>query len=560
MTVRRATEVVLGLAMLVSVGLIVDVTNGQGFAIDELPYYAHIATKDGVTVHYASPFGLEYLLAPFNGHLQVGGRFIYETVFATIGAHYTAFVLINALAICASAGLFFVFARRRIGDVAALAPCLLLLFFGIAREQFLWPFDLHTSLALATGLAGILSLERGGRRGDVAACLLLTFSASMIELGLAFIVGGALLIAMGPDRFRRAWIVVAPLILYAIWFVWAHQFGQAETELSNIVQAPKTAFESIAVVFGSLTGTNSIHPESFGTEVTTLGRALAILALIALVVRIAIGGLPRTIWVWLTIAASYWTLLAVGDRAPQSTRYLLVSAVLVLLIAADCFRRPLSNRVGAVLVVLALLPLPANVDAMFTGKELNVLRTDVPKSRAEFAMLELASDRVDPEYVVSADPWVGDVGGGLYQAIPAGAYLDSAEANGSIAYTLPELRRQPDDVRAIADAALAGSLNLEIVPAAAPPGGARCRTTSPQDGQPAIVPLTAGITYLRVAGGGAPLIGLRRFAGTGAGVPVARLRAGGWASLRLPADDAPEPWMLVTKDSVTTCSISSSAS
>jgi hypothetical protein len=559
MTLRRATEAALGLAMLVAVGLIFHATKGQGFAIDELPYYAHIATRDGSVVHYGSSFSPEYLLAPFNGHLQVGGRFLYEAVFATIGAHYTAFVLINALAICASVGVFFVFARRRIGDVAALAPCLLLLFFGIAREQFLWPFDLHTSVALAAGLGGILSLEREERRSDVVACLLLSLSASMIELGLAFIVGAALLIAMGPDRVRRAWIVVAPLVLYAIWWVWAHQFGQAETELSNIVQAPKTAWDSLAVVLGSLTGRNPTIAFSFATEVTTLGRVLAVLALVGLLARLAVGGLPRTIWVWLVVAASYWTLLAIGGRPPVSTRYLLVSAVLVLLIAVDCFRRPLSNRVGAILVVLALLPLPANVGAMFGDEEVNPLRTEVPKTRAEFAMLELARDRVDSHYFASTDPWVEDAGGSIFQAIPAGAYLASAAANGSIAYALPELRDQPEEIRAIADATLAGALDLEVVSASAPPDGARCRTTEPRGSRPAVVPLSAGVDHLRVSGGGAPLIGLRRFATSGAGVPVARLLAGGWASVELPADEAAQPWRLVTKSPVTSCAISSSA-
>jgi hypothetical protein len=554
MTARRGTELLLGVAMAASLALIVAATNGQGFAIDELPYYARLATKEGAILHYESPFDPGYLLAPFNGHLQVGGRFIYETVFATIGAHYTAFVLVNGLAICTSAGLLFVFARRRVGDVAALAPCLLILFLGIAREQFLWPFDLHTSVALAAGLGGMLSLERGDRRGDIIACLLLVCSVSMIEVGLAFVAGAALSIAFGAARWRRAWIVVVPVVLYALWWLWAQQFGQAETDLSNVVQVPKTAFDSIAVVLGSLTGTNSALASSFATEVTTLGRVLAVLALIALAARIFRGGLPRTFWVWLTAAAAYWTLLAVGDRAPQSTRYLLVSAVLVLLIAVECFPRPLSNRVGAVLVVLALLPLPANVGAMFADKDANVLRTDIPKSRAEFAMLELAADRVDPAYVVSADPWVSDVGGGLFQAIPAGAYLDSASENGSIAFTLSELREQPEEVRVIADAALAGSLGLQLRAASPPAAGLKCRTTSPPAAGPAVVPLRAGTTLLRVNGAGTPLIGLRRFAGSGPGVPVARLQAGSWGSLQLPTDAVPEPWRLVTKAPVTVCS------
>jgi hypothetical protein len=554
MTARRATELVLGVAMAVSLGLIVAATNGQGFAIDELYYYARVAIKDGGLFHYESPFSPEYLLSPFNGHLALGGRFVYETVFATVGAHYTVFVVVNALGICACAGLLLVFARRRIGDVAALAPALLILFFGVAREQFLWPLDFNTSVALATGLAAVLCLQREARRGDIAACLLLAVSAAMIEVGLAFIVGAALLIAMTPERWRRAWIVIAPLVLYAIWWIWSAKFGQGETELSNITAAPKTFFESIAVSLGALTGTNPVHADSFGTEVTTLGRVLAVIGLVALVVRIAFGNLPHTIWVWIVTAIAYWTLLAIADRPPQSTRYLLVSAVLVLLIAADCFRRPLSARAGTVLVVLALLPLPANVDALLTGKDQNVLRTDIAKSRAEFAMLELAGERVDPGYVVSADPRVADLGGGLYLGIPAGAYLDSAKENGSIAYSLEELREQPEEIREIADAALAGALQLELEAADAPGAAETCRTTKPRGGRQVVVEMAGGFNHVRVAGRGAPLIGLRRFAGSGPGVPIAKLQAGGWAVLRLP-QDAAEHWQLVTKATVTTCSI-----
>ncbi len=554
MTARRATELVLGVAMAVSLGLIVAATNGQGFAIDELYYYARVALKDGGLFHYDSPFSPEYLLSPFNGHLALGGRFVYETVFATVGAHYTVFVVINALGICACTGLLFVFARRRIGDVAALAPALLILFFGIAREQFLWPLDFNTSVALATGLAAILSLQRETRRGDVAACLLLAVSAAMIEVGLAFIVGAALLIAMTPERWRRAWIVVAPLVLYAIWWIWSVKFGQGETALSNITAAPRTYFDSVAVVLGSLTGTNPVLAASFGTEVTTLGQVLAVVALVGFAARLAFGNLPRTIWVWLATAVTYWTLLAIAGRPAEGTRYLLVSAVLVLLVAADCFPRPLSNRAGAVLVVLALLPLPANVDALFTGKEENVLRTDIAKSRAEFAMLELAGERVDPGYVVSADPRVADLGGGLYLGIPAGAYLDAAEENGSIAFSLDELREQPEEIREIADAALAGAYPVELEPGDAPGPAETCRTTEPKDGHPAVVEMAGGFNHVRVAGRGAPLIGLRSFASSGPGVPIAKLQAGGWAVLRLPQDGA-EHWRLVTDATVTSCSI-----
>ncbi len=560
LTLRRGVEIALGLAMALAIGLIVHATNGQGFAIDELFYYGRVALKEGAQIHYASPFSPEYLLAPFNGHLALGGRFVYETVFATLGAHYTVFVVINALGICASAGLLFVFARRQIGDVAALAPALLILFFGIAREQFLWPLDFNSSVALASGLAAILCLLREDRRADLAGCLLLTVSAAMIEVGLAFIVGATLLIALDRDRLRRVWIVAVPVVLYAAWWVWSARFDQGETDIANIVDAPRTAFDSIAVSLGALTGTNSPIPASFGTDLTTLGKVLAAAGLVVLAARIVRGGAPRTIWVWLVVAGTYWTLLAIAARGGQSTRYLLVSAVLVLLIAVDCFPRPLSNRVGAVLVVLALLPLPTNIDAMMVGKDENVLRTDIAKSRTEFAMLELARDRVEPAYVVSADSRVADLGGGLFLGIPAGAYLDASKQNGSIAFTPSEVEEQPEEIRAIADAALAGALRLELVSASLPPNDAGCRRASPRQGHPAAVPLTSGENYVRVSGSRTPLIGLRRFASSGPGVTLARLRPGGWASVQIPADGAEATWELLAKAPLTVCSQPSSAS
>jgi hypothetical protein len=553
MTARRATEIALGAAMAVAIGLIVHATDGQGFAIDELYYYGRIALKEGALIHYASPFSPEYLLAPFNGHLALGGRFVYETVFATLGAHYTLFVVINALGICAAAGLLFVFARRRIGDVAALAPALLVLFFGIAREQFLWPLDFNSSWALATGLAAILCLLREDRRADLAGCLLLTVSAAMIEVGIAFIVGATLLIALDRDRLRRAWIVAVPVVLYAAWWVWSARFDQGETELANIVDAPRTAFDSIAVSLGALTGTNTPIPASFGTDLTTLGKVLAVAGLVVLVARIVRGGAPRTLWVWLVVGGTYWTLLAIAARGGQSTRYLLVSAVLVLLIAVDCFPRPLSNRVGAVLVALALLPLPANIDAMMIGKDENVLRTDIAKTRAEFAAVELAGERVDPAYVVSADPRVVDLGGGLYLGIPAGAILDAAKQNGSIAYSLDELQQQPEEIREIADAALVGAIPVELEPSHTPGAAQTCRTTKPEGKSPAVVPLSTGFNLVRVSGPGTALIGVRRFATAGPGVPIARFRPGGWAALKLPQDGGKD-WQLVTQATVTTCS------
>ena len=197
----RVAWAVLGVAMLCSGGLILYAAHGQGFAIDELFYYGRVANEKGQLVHYA-PFSPEYLLAPFNGHLPLGGRFVYELVFATAGAHYTVFVLINIAALWAVAALVFELARRRVGNAAALAPCIVLLFLGFAREQLLWPLDFNTAAALAAGLGAVLTIQREDRRGDVLACVLLVVSIAMIELGLAFALGIALWLVLSPAAAR----------------------------------------------------------------------------------------------------------------------------------------------------------------------------------------------------------------------------------------------------------------------------------------------------------------------------------------------------------------------
>jgi len=550
----RVAWAVLGFAMLCSGGLILYTAHGQGFAIDELFYYGRVANVKGQLVHYA-PFSPEYLLAPFNGHLPLGGRFVYELVFATIGAHYTAFVVINILALWTVAALVFELARRRVGNAAALAPCIVLLFLGFAREQLLWPLDFNTAASLAAGLGAVLAIEREDRRGDVLACILLIVSIAMIELGLAFGLGIALwlVISRPRDVLRRAWIVVVPTVLYAAWYVWARKFGQSETHSGNAHLIPETFMHGAAAALGSLTGTNPIFAGTYVGSVTWFGRALAVTGAIALLIRIWGRSLPRTIWIWLLVLGVYWLLLAVAARPAEGSRYILVAAVLIVLIAADCARRRLPIPASIALLVLAAVALPANIVQLTKDRGNDTLHHDPPVSSTEFAMLELARDRVDPEYVVTSDPRVGEVDGGLFIGIPAGAYLDAAADNGSIAYSLDQVRESDPELRLIADASLIGALGIEAEATAAPRGRAGCRTVPVAPGaESATVSIPAGMTYVRPQDGAKTGIWLARFADP-PGVGIDYLQPGRWARLTIPGDEAPEPWRLTVDHTITAC-------
>lgn len=550
----RGAWIVLGIAMALSAALILVTAAGESFGIDEMFYLGRLVEDSGQVSEY--PFGLEYLLGPYNGHLQLVGKLIYEATFALFGASYTAFVAVNVAALCATAGLFFELARRRVGPLAALAPAVLLLFLGFAREVLLWPFDVHTLAAIALGLGALLALERDDRRGDVLACVLIVLSVFTIEVGIAILVGIAVLVLWRPDRLRRAWIFLLPAALYAAWWVWARKFDQDQSALdpTAIGLIAETVFEAAAAVLGSLTGTNPVLAASYVTAVTWFGKALAVLAALALLARLRLGRVPPTLWAWLAILFFYWLTMGAAERPPEGSRYVFFGAVAVLLVAAEAVSGRVGNRFRAGVVILVLLALPANIAQLRSGHEDDTLHRDAEVSRTEFAMLELAGDRVDPDYVVSADANVSAVGGGLFIGIPAGAYLRSVGRNGSPAYTLAELREQPEELRTIADIALAGAIGLEPEAIPAPAGARSCPLVAPAPGAAsASFALRPGRTLFGAVAGEPVTVGLRRFADDESG-ELETVPAGAWRSLEIPADAAREPWRALIDAPLRVCS------
>lgn len=535
--------IALGIAMVLSATLILITAAGESFGIDEMFYLGRLVEDSGEIVEYRS-LGPEYLLAPYNGHLQLGGKLIYEATFAVAGTNYTAFVLVNIAALCASVALVFELARRRVGPLAALALCVLLLFFGFAREVLLWPFDVHTLAAIALGLGALLALERGDRRGDVLACVLITLSVFTIEVGLAILVGVAVLVLWRADRLRRAWIFLLPAALYAAWWIWARKFDQQQSTLdpTNVSLIAETVFHSAAAVLGSLTGTNPVIPATYITEVTWFSKALAVLGAVAILVRLRLGAIPRTLWAWLAVLLFYWVTMGTAARPAEGSRYVFFGAVGILMVAAVAMSGRMDNRVRAGVVIVVLLALPANIAQLGSGHESDTLHRDAKVSKTEFAMIELAGNQVDPEYIASADPNVSAVGGGLFIGIPAGAYLRSVERNGSPAYSLAELRGQPEELRKIADIALAGAIGLQPEAIGPPADAGRCKVFFPALGSTsAAFPLLPGRTLFSPAGRQPVSVGLRRFASAESGVLEA-VPPGDWRGIEIQRDAAPEPW------------------
>lgn len=549
----RLARILLLAAMLVSATWLMLAGDGLTFVNDDIFYYAQFLVHGGGDIRPSH--GLEYFLAPSNGHLQVLGKLIYRGIFEVFGANYAVFRAFDVAGVMACVGLFFALARRRVGPLVALVPCLSLLFLGYAWESFLWAFDLHTIYALALGLGAIVALQRGDRRGDVLACILLILSIAMIELGLAFAVGIAIAVILRPDRRRRAWIFLVPVALYGGWWLWAQHFDQPSIELANVKLIPLTVSNAVAAIAGSVFGLNPTGAGVFQptTGITAWGSALGALAVVALAWRVSRGGVPRTLWVFLGVAVAYWILIALGGRAADSSRYIFVGTLLVFLVAADALA---GARLPAVAVFVALgvvaFAIPPNVAKLYDGRGPQL--HDATTSRVEYAMLDLVRGPIPPEYAPGKDERVTDLGGGVFTPLEAGDYLEAADRFGHLGMPLGELREQSLERREIADASLIGALGLKLRPAEAPTDPASC--PSSLDGRPG-----NGVFFDSPPGGallgsraGRPIhLSLGRFADGGPGVKLGTLPPHRWATLALPADSAPDRWWVVVDGPTYVC-------
>ncbi len=112
-------EIALAVAMVGAILLGVWLGRDTTYSPDEMYFFSS-------TPH----LGLQAALEPYNGHLVLVPRLIYAAVLHTSGASYFHFRLLGISSVLLTTALFFVFARRRVGALVALAPALVLLFFG----------------------------------------------------------------------------------------------------------------------------------------------------------------------------------------------------------------------------------------------------------------------------------------------------------------------------------------------------------------------------------------------------------------------------------------------
>ncbi len=525
---RRAV-VALVLMLLAGLALLLYLGRDTTFFFDEWDWVQH--RRDWT-------FGA--LLEPHNEHLSVVPVLLYKLLFATVGIdHYWPYRVVGlATHTLVVAGLF-AYARRRVGDVLALAAAATILFLGKGWNDVLWPFQIGFMASMAAGIGALLALDRGTRRGDVLAAVLVLIALASSSLGLPLAAALALEVLGRPDRRARWWIVAAPVALYAVW--WAGYGREGVATLDNLFATPGYVMEAFAGAAGAVVG--------LGLE---WGRILAVLGAIVL-----LGALRERVGMTWRLAALialpllFWALtgLARADlNEPAASRYLYPGALFLLLIAIEAGAGArLSRRGLAVLGPLLLGALIANVGAMRDGA--GFLRDRAAELEGGLAATRLAQQGLSPSF--QPEPQTAP-------QIRADFYLAAVKELGSPVPPPSELPTLFQSSRMHADATLERAYDLQLGPGATPGGSAPKVEFADKAGLVARGPCVAitaqgpgaaaqlvlprgGLTVVPDNGGAK--VTLRRFADGYGGPKLGAVpRGAGPTAVRIRADASTVPW------------------
>ena len=130
------------------------------------------------------------LLRAHNEHLSVVPVLAYKLLFETVGLDdYAPYRLLLAFTHAGTLAAIFLYARPRVGRCSRCSSPPRIAIFGAAYIDLLWAFQLGYSASLLTGVLAFVALDRGTRRGDIAACVLVCVSIAASSVGLCVLAG-----------------------------------------------------------------------------------------------------------------------------------------------------------------------------------------------------------------------------------------------------------------------------------------------------------------------------------------------------------------------------------
>ncbi len=544
---ERLARPALAVAVIASGVLLFHLSRGTSFWADD---WTWIATRRGNTVGT--------FLTPYNGHLSVVPIAIYRLMFALFGigsyTPYRAVVIVLSLVVGV---LVFVYARTRTGEFVALLLAVLMLFLGPGWQNTMWAFQIPWLVVCVAGILALMLLERGTRRADAGACALLVLAIGSTSLGLAFAVGIAVDLALSRGRWRDAWIVLIPLVLYAIWALYYHP---NQVDLTAIPAVPVNLAEAAAAALSSLVGQSGILPFNGAGTSLTYGWPLLVLGLV-LALRFARGALvrARTVSLAVTFAAFAASVSIVhGELAGAlSSRYIYVYCLLATLLIAEIVRGVRPSRLAqATLGLVALVAVVSNIGNL--RAQGSYIRQSGAITNGALTALDLDRNSVDPSTFAR-------VALHTFVKLTARAYFDAERTLGSPAYTTAQLRTAAASAQTTADLQLLADDDVTLTSGttpsiaqtgAAPPVLASTNGTVARAGScirftPAAV-LAPGSTAsvslivpgrLSVTAAATPAtLSVRRFATTF--TPLAAVSAQSSAVLTIRPDLSSSPWYL----------------
>lgn len=489
-------------------------------------------------------FSADALLQPHNEHIVVLPVLIQQLLLRLfgMGAEMPGFVILTAF-LLATAALVFVYIRRRVGPWLALAAAAVLLFLGPAWQDLLWPFQIGFIGSALFGVAMLLALDQDDERWDAAACAFLTLSVLFSSLGVPFAAAALVnLLQRRRERgWRRAYVALVPILLYAVWYAgWGHE-AESHVSSHNVFASPGFVVEGLAASVDAALALASILGEAVGRSDWGLPLLIALVLLLAYSLRR--GRRPdRGVWPVLAATAAFWFLAAwstIPGREAWSSRYLYVGVLFLLLLAADLLKGVRVKWWGLVAALaLAGVVVGFNLEPLREGRDF--FRTESRLAKADLGAIEIAARSVEPEF--GLPPEIS--GTNFLNEIQAGEYLLAVDEYGSPAYSPAELARAPEKDRAQADLVLANALPLGIETEAKPAPSGRCVAVKGVESGAAL-PLIVRPGTTTIELGGAPgTIRLRRFATAAYPLVTEGIAAGSTTRLYVPADESRRPWQL----------------
>ncbi len=487
--------------------------------------------------------GLDTLLAPHNDEIVVLLALVYKVLVAVFGMNsQLPFRLVIAITTVCLGVLVFVLVAERVGSVLGLAAAAIVLFLGPAWEALLFFASLNHLGSLTLGVGALWALQVDSPRRNATACALLVAAALTFNLGIPFVVGAAVAVAL-RRRPRQLWIAAVPLLLFVGWWVGYGRQQPSGVSVHSIEGLPRYIWEAASIGLTSLTGLNH------GAVGSVLLRG-HILLLGALLLAGAWLAWRRQASAWLLVFVVtllvFWAFAganAIAGRGPTASRYQITDVVLLILIGAELLRGVrLGRAVLAGASILAALIVVSNLDAMRFGYDF--LRAQAGYVKVDLGALQMAGPRTP----AAVDLLESSAQTQYLSGVTAGRYFAETSAHGTPPFDSPrQIAAAPAAQRHGADGVLLAAEQIRLAPDRHPVPAAGCRPlpTGASATQAPVIRLRPGTSVLVRNPSRAPLvIEMRRFAPPSLPTPIAFLAARAAGRIATADDASAVPWEL----------------